>query len=181
MTRPFLFALAVMAATAGSPERMLRLAAGPQLSLRAGAQFKPLHTVKVSPGTPFLIAAPGETLDLPLRVEIAGGFHINAAKPTFDYMIPTRLEWTSKEFKLLKVEYPAGERRAFAFSPDKPLEVYQGAVSIRTRFQVPRGTAPGKVNLTGKLKYQACDDKACYPPASAPVEVAVQVVRKPAK
>jgi len=147
------------------------------ISGSAAAQFKPLQTVKVSPDTPFLAVAAGETLELPLRLEIVSGFHINTHRPTFEFMIPTRLEWSSKEFKLLKLDYPAGERRVFPFA-DKPLDVYQGTVSIRSRFQAPRGTPPGRVKLAGKLHYQACDDKVCYPPAAAPVEVWVEVVKK---
>ncbi len=126
-----------------------------------------------------LMATPGRSLVVPLQVEVAAGFHINADKPTFDYLIPTRLEWTSTEFKLLRVEYPKPEKRTFSFSPDAPLDVYQGTVRIQSRFQAPRQAAAGKLPLRGKLRYQACDDKACYPPVTLPVEVPVEIKKKP--
>lgn len=116
-------------------------------------------------------------MELPLRVEIASGFHINAKKPTLNYLIPTKLEWTSKEFKLLDVEYPPAERYTFSFAPSKPLDVYQGTISIRSRFRVPQRTPTGKVILRGVLRYQACDNKACYPPVKVAVEAPVHVVK----
>jgi hypothetical protein len=147
-------------------------------SVAAQAQFKPAEAVRVlPPASPVVVSAPG-TLEVPVRLEITHGFHINAEKPTLEYLIPTKLEWTSKEFKLLATEYPPAEHYTFSFSPEKPLDVYQGAATIRSRFQVPRGTPPGKVTLRGKLRYQACDDKACYPPVNVPVETQVEVRKR---
>ncbi len=156
----------------------LLLAACLYLPQVAGAQFKPPEVVKVFPPAAPVVAAIAETVAAPLRLEIAPGFHINADKPSLDYLIPTRLEWTSKQFKLLGVEYPKAERYTFRFSPDKPLDVYQGAITIRTRFQAPRGASPGKATLRGKLRYQACDDKACYPPVTVPVEALVEIRKR---
>ncbi len=147
-------------------------------SAGAQAQFKPPDAVRVlPPASPVVASAPG-TLEVPVRLEITHGYHINAEKPTLEYLIPTKLEWTSKEFKLLGIEYPAAEHYTFSFSPEKPLDVYQGTATIHSRFQVPRGVAPGKVTLRGKLRYQACDDKACYPPVNLPVEAQVEIRKR---
>jgi len=147
-------------------------------SAAVGAQIHGPDAVKVlPPASPVVASAPG-TLEVPVRLEITHGFHINAEKPTLGYLIPTKLEWTSKEFKLLATEYPPAEHYTFSFSPEKPLDVYQGAATIRSRFQVPRGTVPGKVTLRGKLRYQACDDKACYPPVNVPVEAQVEIRKR---
>ena len=147
----------------------------------AGERSGRAEVVKVfPPGAPVVAAAPG-TVELPLRLEIAAGFHINAKKPTLSYLIPTKLKWTSKDFRLLDVEYPPVERYTFSFAPGKSLKVYQGTVSIRSRFRVPPGTPPGKVMLHGVLRYQACNDNACFPPKKVAVEAPVYVVksRKP--
>ena len=32
------------------------------------------------------------------------------------------------------------------------------------------------ITVPGRLRYQACDDKLCYPPVTAPVQWAVNVV-----
>jgi hypothetical protein len=36
---------------------------------------------------------------------------------------------------------------------------------------------PGKYSLRGHLKYQACDNAACYPPRELPVEFEVKVTK----
>ncbi len=143
----------------------------------ARERSKRAEVVKVFPPSTPVMAAAADTVELPLRLEIAAGFHINARKPTLDYLIPTKLNWTSKEFKLLDVEYPPAERYTFSFAPGKPLKVYQGTVSIRSRFRVPGRMPTGKVILRGVLRYQACDDSACYPPAKIAVEAPVHVVK----
>ena len=134
--------------------------------------------VKVAPGATPVKAAPGQAFEVPAKFQIASGYHINAEKPTFDYLIPTRLEWTAKDFKLIGIEYPKPEQATFSFSPDTKLAVYQGAITIRSRFQAPRTLPGGKAALGGKLHYQACDDKMCYPPASVAVEVPVELGKK---
>ncbi len=161
-----------------SASRPLTLAALLCLAAAASGQFHRLETVRVASSAAPLTIAPSRTLEVETPLVIAPGFHINTGKPSLDYLIPTKLEWTSKELKLLRVDYPAGQRRTFSFAPDKPLEVYQGQVSIRSRFQAPRGAAPGKLTLRGKLSYQPCDDTACYPPVNVPVEVGVEIVKK---
>lgn len=142
------------------------------------AQFRPVEIVKVAPAAPVASTVAGATVEVPLRLEVSKGYHINSNKPTFEYLIPTNIEWTSKEMKLLGVAYPPAERRTFSFAPEKPLDVYEGSVIVKSRFQVPRGAKPGRLALQGKLRYQACDDKVCYPPTTVPVQAAVEVVRK---
>jgi thiol:disulfide interchange protein DsbD len=144
--------------------------------LAAGAwaqTIRPAVVTALPPASP-VKAAPGQALEVPVTLEIASGYHINAEKPTFDYLIPTKLEWSTKEFKLLGIDYPKPEQGSFSFSPETKLDVYQGKVTIVSRFQAPRTPPAAKVALEGKLRYQACDDKMCYPPASAPVSVPVE-------
>ena len=149
--------------------------------LTGNAQFKRLDQAKVFP--PGLVyAVPGAVVEAPVRLQVFAAYHINAEKPTFDYMIPTKLEWTSSgNLKLLGVDYPRPEKRTFGFAPEKPLEVYQGEVVIRSRFQAPpaaKREPPYQVKLTGKLTYQACDDKVCYPPVTVAVTGEVEILPK---
>jgi len=138
---------------------------------------KPTFVKALSPLAP-VKAAPGQAFEVPVKFQIASGYHINAEKPTFDYLIPTRLEWTAKDFKLIGIEYPKPEQATFGFSPDTKLAVYQGTITIRSRFQAPRALPGGKAALGGKLHYQACDDKMCYPPASVALEIPVELGKK---
>lgn len=136
------------------------------------AVFKRPTRVRVVPTEP-VVAGRGK-VEVPVRLEIAPGFHINSDKPTFDYMIPTKLEWTSKELKLQGIEYPQAVRRSFSFAPSKTIDVYDGEVIIRSRFKVPP-QASGEITLAGKLRYQACDDRACYPPVTVPIQASIMI------
>lgn len=118
----------------------------------------------------------GETTQAAVLATIAPGFHINAHHPTLNYLIPTALEIKpGKVFAAGPIHYPEGHLKRFVFA-EKGLSVYQGAVVIRAAVHVARNVAPGDYPLQGELQYQACNDRACFPPASAPVHVSVKVV-----
>jgi len=56
------------------------------------------------------------------------------------------------------------------------LSVYQGKIVVGTTLKVAPGTAPGSYTMKGKFAYQACNDRACFPPTSVPVALSVKVV-----
>ena len=51
--------------------------------------------------------------------------------------------------------------------PTETLDVYTGAVVLR----VPVTAAAGEHVLKGSLRYQACDERACYPPKKLEISV----------
>jgi hypothetical protein len=56
-------------------------------------------------------------LDVAVVLRIKPGFHINARKPTAEYLIPTDLRLdVPAGFKLADVIYPEGTLQTFAFS-----------------------------------------------------------------
>jgi thiol:disulfide interchange protein len=118
---------------------------------------------------------PGATARLGALVTIAPGWHVNADKPTFDYLIPTVLElqlpagWTAASLR-----YPKAKMQTFAFET-QPLAVYDGEVAIVAEVQVPAGTAPGKVPVAAVLSYQACNDSQCLPPTTAEAKLEIAV------
>jgi hypothetical protein len=75
---------------------------------------------------------------------------------------------------MVSIDYPAGSMEKYSFS-EKPLSVVTGDFSITTKFTVPKGASNGPAAETGILRYQACDDHACYPPKNVPVNVTVAV------
>ncbi len=121
-------------------------------------------------------AHPGSTVEAAVEAQIASGYHINDHHPSLDYLIPTELQLEpSKQASVEKVVYPKGEPQKFAFA-DGPLSVYEGSLLVGARLKVPTGLAPGTYTLKGKLAYQACNDHACLPPASAPLTLTLKVV-----
>ena len=131
------------------------------------------HVVSVE-AAPGLRARRGAEVEIPLRVMIRSGYHINSNTPAEDYLIPTVLTWTSGPLTARSVTYPKAESVKYEFS-EKPMLVYSGAVSIVSRFAVAADAPRGETRLTGKLRYQACTDKMCLAPRTLDVSVPVTV------
>jgi suppressor for copper-sensitivity B len=118
---------------------------------------------------------PGEPVRLAARLIIEPGWHVNAHRPTYDYLIPTTVElelpagWAAAE-----VDYPEPVQESFAFA-DEPLAVYQGTVTAIARLAVPDDAAPGLHPVRARVRYQACDDRSCLPPVTAELAVDLTV------
>lgn len=107
--------------------------------------------------------------ELALTVTIAPGWHVNAHDPDRSYLIPTELELEPPAgARVAGVRYPEAVVRTLAFAAGKPLRLYEGAFTIGVRLE---GAARG--NLTGGLRYQACNDETCLPPRMLPVSLAL--------
>ena len=136
----------------------------------AGAQsFSGFHAASVLPSSTVTLD-PGRQVVVPVAVRIRPGFHVNSDRPADAYLIPTELTWRTKALALKGIEYPPAELVEYKHS-DKPLSVYSGKFVIRSSFGVPAQIPDGLSELTGTLRYQACNDKACFPPQSLPVRI----------
>jgi hypothetical protein len=113
---------------------------------------------------------------IPLTVK--EGYHVNSNKPSSEYLIPLKLTWTSMgALEGGEITYPKPLLEKFEFSdkPDEPLSVYMGKFDLLAKFKVAANAPGGPGVASGKLKYQACSNKACYPPKTVDVEVSYQV------
>lgn len=127
-----------------------------------------------SPATVTLQAGKDGKVVLPFRV--ANGYHINSHKPHEDYLIPTELKLEPPSGVMVaKVEYPDGKDASFPFAPDEKLSVYAGDFNVSVLVHALPKTAPGNYTLKGTLRFQACDNRACYPPKNTPVELQVSI------
>lgn len=121
--------------------------------------------------------ARGMDLNVAVVLKIKPGFHINARKPTEDYLIPTDLRLDLPAgFKLMDVTYPEGMLQTFAFSKNKPLNVYTDTVTIRMPVLVLANAPVGAQHLPMKLRYQACSTEICLPPVTKDVDLTINVV-----
>ena len=138
----------------------------------------PSVTLSPVPVTTITRGKPG-SVDLHFRV--SSGFHINSNTPKSEFLIPTALKLQPPtDIVVGKVVYPEGEEASFPFSPDEKLSVYSGEFMLGVTVRPLVSVIPGKYVLRGNLKYQACDNAACYPPKQLPVEFEVKVVKAPA-
>jgi DsbC/DsbD-like thiol-disulfide interchange protein len=122
-------------------------------------------------------AHPGATVHAAVVAKITPGYHINDHKPSHDYLIPTELKMEPNDHVSVQdIKYPPGTPIKFEFD-DAKLSVYEGTLVVRAALKIATGTPPGDYTLKGKLAYQACNERACFPPASVPVELVFKVVR----
>lgn len=136
----------------------------------------PAPTVTVS-APPKQVAA-GAKLTLTVTLTFADGFHGYQNPPAQDYEIPVTVKIDGKEFKVVKIAYPAGTDAKIGGS-DKPTKAYEGVVKIPITL-----TAPAKIGaktMKVVVAYQQCDESTCFPPGEIISTVKVNVVKKVAK
>ena len=54
-------------------------------------------------------------------------------------------------------------------------EMFSGNFEIVTRFKAAAGATPGPTPITGKLRFQACNEKECLAPRTIDVRVTLDV------
>ncbi len=117
----------------------------------------------------------GASVDVKIPATVMTGYHINSNTPSEEYLIPLKITWTATgALAGGAVTYPKPSLEKYEFT-EKPLSVYTGNFEMVAHFQVaPRATA-GPGEAVGKLRYQACSSRACYPPKTIEVRVPYQV------
>lgn len=150
--------------------------------LLSGLAARPQSTdanarVTVDPVNPVTVA-PGKSTPVAFTFHIKPGFHVNSNKPISPELIPTQLGFSPPEDLILaRITYPAGVLTSFPFDPNEKLSVYSGALTVKAVvLPAPKATA-GTYTVHGELKYQACDNSACYPPKRLPVQFDVKIAR----
>lgn len=124
----------------------------------------------------------GKSASVALTFHVASGFHINSNRPNSQLLIPTTLHLDPPtDLSVGNMQYPEGEQLALSFSPDEKLSVYTGDFTVHATTRTVGSIRTGAYRIHGQLKYQACDDHACYPPKSVDVAFDVHVVPPPAK
>jgi hypothetical protein len=120
----------------------------------------------------------GSSGKVELQFRIMRGFHINSNTPTEEYLIPTGLNMEAPtDIMIGRITYPDGQNITLPFAPDLKLNVYTGDFSVFVNVRPLSTVIPGKYALHGRLKYQACDKAACYPPKEMPVTFEIKVAK----
>src|SRR5210317_2112892 len=115
--------------------------------------------------------AKGQRTELTVTAKIKKGFHIQANPAADEFLIPTTLTiQDSPDILLGKPVYPTGLPYRLKGS-SKDLLTYEGEVTIILPFKVMDSAPSGKINLTGKLNYQPCDDRKCLFPRSVSIVI----------
>ena len=116
--------------------------------------------------------AAGAKLVLFVDVTPKPGIHVYA--PGSKDYIPITVTMTAQPgIKAGKVVYPKSELMTFA---DEKVPVFQKPFRLTQDVTLDKSARAGStVNVSGTVHYQACDDRVCYAPESAPVTWTVVV------
>jgi DsbC/DsbD-like thiol-disulfide interchange protein len=129
------------------------------------------NKVSVEPSDPLTVKR-GELATHVLKAVVLPGFHVNSDKPRDEFLIPLKLTWNSGPLEAKSIAYPKPEELDMN---GQKLVVFTGNVPIETQFAVSKDAAKGEATVTGKLKYQACNNQMCFRPATLDVHFAVVI------
>ncbi|MGA3125131.1 MAG: protein-disulfide reductase DsbD domain-containing protein [Candidatus Korobacteraceae bacterium] len=156
-----LAALALLAVSA--PATALAQGSSPALTVA------PIDTVVVTRG--------GKAV-LNIELQVNKGFHVNSNKPNDELLLPTVVHLNPPQgIMIVNIQYPEGEQLALPFMGNDKLSVYTGSFAITAAVRVPKSAMPGTLRVHGEVKYQACDNRQCFPPKTTPLEFDVRVVK----
>jgi thiol:disulfide interchange protein DsbD len=121
-----------------------------------------------------LHAKRGETVTATVRAQLRPGYHCNSNTPADAFLIPLKLTWNADPLQVGKIAYPKPQLEKYDFS-EKPISVFSGDFDITTEFNVPAKAPNGPAIVTGKLRYQACNNTMCFPPKTVDVPLSVEI------
>jgi hypothetical protein len=142
--------------------------------LLSGVLFAQSSNVLTVAPPPKLRVKRGETAVVTVRAQLKPGYHTNSNTPSDPYLIPLRLTWQSGPLEVVEVTYPKAKMEKFEFS-EKPLSVLDGEFEITTKFKAPATAARGMAITSGKLRYQACNDRMCLAPKTVDVSLSLDI------
>lgn len=118
---------------------------------------------------------PGGSARAAITVRLPEGFHMNSDKPREENLIPITVSMEA-------VPAVAGATAAFPEPLDLkqegaalPLRVFEREFAIGLQVNAAADAAAGVHTLPLRVRYQACDEKQCYLPITASLELKVSV------
>ncbi len=144
------------------------------------AQVRPLEAVM----TPFVETSgvhAGSTVRVALTVALPEGLHVQSDQPRDPSLIAT----------VLTIDPPPGVRISHLIFPQpteftlkgqsEPLAVFGHEFVAGAELEIASGTAAGDLVVPARLRYQACDDVACFRPVTAATSWTLHVVPRTVK
>jgi DsbC/DsbD-like thiol-disulfide interchange protein len=146
----------------------------PEASARAPARLAVAMTTEAPAGLP------GRPITLRLDMLPATGIHVYA--PGNPDYIPVSVTLSAPAgVQVQRPVYPAGEDYVFG-ELKEIVKVYSRAFQVRQQIVVTPAAAKaagGSLTIAGTVRYQACDDKVCFPPATVPVSIVLPIAPAP--
>jgi DsbC/DsbD-like thiol-disulfide interchange protein len=109
----------------------------------------------------------GAPVHVALKVKLPGDVHVQSDKPRDPSLIPTVLTIDAPAGVTLgKIHYPA-PRDLKQEGQKLPLAVFGPEFTIDVDLTLEKSAAAGDLVVPAHLKYQACNESVCFPPAKA--------------
>jgi cytochrome c biogenesis DsbD-like protein len=146
----------------------------------AGAQddsrpLKPSDAVRTQVYVSLEPVPRGRQFEVAAVAQVAQGYHVQANKVLADYLIPLTLTpELPAGFRVVSTEYPKAQLKKFSFAA-QPMAVYEGRIVVRMTLEAAAGAPTGSVKIPMTLRFQACNDQLCLPPAKLPLAVEFEV------
>jgi DsbC/DsbD-like thiol-disulfide interchange protein len=122
---------------------------------------------------------PGSTAILRLEVRLPKDVHVQANRPRDASLIPTALTIDAPPgVAIEKITYPPPSELAQTGRKEKLL-VLGPEFEIQVHVAVSDSHASGDVVIPARLRYQACNDTMCFPPARAEAQWTLRVTKAP--
>ena len=120
---------------------------------------------------------PGDKFKVAIAVEVGDGYHINAHRPTLEFLIPTSVAFGAPAGITFSAEkYPAPKHRRFEFAPETELAVHEGTLFITAEAQADSAVKTGDATIRALVTVQACNDSQCLAPSDLSVEIPIKIV-----
>jgi DsbC/DsbD-like thiol-disulfide interchange protein len=104
-------------------------------------------------------------------MEIPSGLHVQSSRPLDKFLVPTKLEIDVPQgVRVSAPVYPRPVLRNLKFSKSK-VAVYEGRAMISFNITIPANFGGNSAELKGRLRFQACNDDACFPPVTREVKM----------
>ncbi|MEW6306152.1 MAG: carboxypeptidase regulatory-like domain-containing protein [Verrucomicrobiota bacterium] len=119
--------------------------------------------------------SPGGAVAIYVRARIAPGYHIYGLDRSGGDNVPTTL----------KLILPKGVTTAGNWTAPPPrmnadkTRVYAKEVTFQRLLNIGKDVPPGPLNIKCDLNYQVCNEQACWPPATIPLEISLDVISSP--
>jgi uncharacterized protein YyaL (SSP411 family) len=120
-----------------------------------------------------MILTEGQSKEMPIRIEIAPGHHLNAHDPGVEGLVGLDVRIVGSDAVRVDVDFPEGEVYAGGAVPQGigPLRVYTEAVELTLR--ISRTGEPWSGRPIIEVTYQVCTDQACLQPRTVELDVAI--------
>jgi thiol:disulfide interchange protein DsbD len=108
-------------------------------------------------------------------VDIKAGYHAQSHAPLEDFYIKFQTTLDPADgITPGTIVYPAG--KVEEYTGLGKLSVYTGQVIVYVPLKVADAARPAPLTVKGKVTFQICDDRTCFPPETHPFTLATEVV-----